>query len=283
MIIREMYLNRLIEAKDTDLIKVVTGVRRSGKSTLLLMFKDYLTKNGIQSDSIIYMNFESAMYDNIKDYKDLYEHIKGKINNKKTYLLLDEVQNVDKWEKAVNSLHVDFDIDIYITGSNAYLLSSELSTLLSGRYIEIKMYPLSFKEFLKFNNYDDNDLENKFYEYLKYGGLPAITLIKDKPDLVMSYLNDIYNTIVKKDIIDRNNIKDVALLENIIKYLVTNIGSPVSASKISAYLNSNKIVDKSNHQTIDNYLNMLEKSYIMYTMFAEQMIDKWLITQNCVY
>ena len=277
MIIREMYLNRLIEAKDTDLIKVVTGVRRSGKSTLLLMFKDYLTKNGIQSDSIIYMNFESAMYDNIKDYKDLYEYIKGKINNKKTYLLLDEVQNVDKWEKAVNSLHVDFDIDIYITGSNAYLLSSELSTLLSGRYIEIKMYPLSFKEFLKFNNYDDNDLENKFYEYLKYGGLPAITLIKDKPDLVMSYLNDIYNTIVKKDIIDRNNIKDVALLENIIKYLVTNIGSPVSASKISAYLNSNKIVDKSNHQTIDNYLNMLEKSYIMYKADRTDIRNKTLL------
>ncbi len=277
MIIREMYLNRLIEAKDTDLIKVVTGVRRSGKSTLLLMFKDYLTKNGIQSDSIIYMNFESAMYDNIKDYKDLYEYIKGKINNKKTYLLLDEVQNVDKWEKAVNSLHVDFDIDIYITGSNAYLLSSELSTLLSGRYIEIKMYPLSFKEFLKFNNYDDNDLENKFYEYLKYGGLPAITLIKDKTDLVMSYLNDIYNTIVKKDIIDRNNIKDVALLENIIKYLVTNIGSPVSASKISAYLNSNKIVDKSNHQTIDNYLNMLEKSYIMYKADRTDIRNKTLL------
>ena len=277
MIIREMYLNRLIEAKDTDLIKVVTGVRRSGKSTLLLMFKDYLTKNGIQSDSIIYMNFESAMYDNIKDYKDLYEYIKGKINNKKTYLLLDEVQNVDKWEKAVNSLHVDFDIDIYITGSNAYLLSSELSTLLSGRYIEIKMYPLSFKEFLKFNNYDDNDLENKFYEYLKYGGLPAITLIKDKTDLVMSYLNDIYNTIVKKDIIDRNNIKDVALLENIIKYLVTNIGSSVSASKISAYLNSNKIVDKSNHQTIDNYLNMLEKSYIMYKAERTDIRNKTLL------
>ena len=277
MIIREMYLNRLIEAKDTDLIKVVTGVRRSGKSTLLLMFKDYLTKNGIQGDSIIYMNFESAMYDNIKDYKDLYEYIKGKINNKKAYLLLDEVQNVDKWEKAVNSLHVDFDIDIYITGSNAYLLSSELSTLLSGRYIEIKMYPLSFKEFLKFNNYDDNDLENKFYEYLKYGGLPAITLIKDKTDLVMSYLNDIYNTIVKKDIIDRNNIKDVALLENIIKYLVTNIGSSVSASKISAYLNSNKIVDKSNHQTIDNYLNMLEKSYIMYKAERTDIRNKTLL------
>ena len=157
------------------------------------------------------------------------------------YLLLDEVQNVTAWEKAVNSFKVDFDIDIYITGSNAYLLSSELSTLLSGRYIEIKIYPLSFKEYLIFNNYDKNNLEEKFNEYLKYGGLPAITLIKDNSDLVLSYLDDIYNTIVKKDIIDRNNIKDTALLENIMRYLSNNIGSPISTTKISNYLNSNKI------------------------------------------
>ncbi len=204
MIIREIYLNRLIEAKDTEFIKVITGVRRSGKSTLLLMFKDFLLKNKITEKEIIHINFESAMYDDIKNYKDLYDYIKSKISNNKTYILLDEVQNVDKWEKAINSLNVDFDVDIYVTGSNAYLLSSELSTLLSGRYIEIKMYPLSFKEFLKFNHYDESGIEDKFYEYMKYGGLPAITLIKDKPDLVMSYLEDIYNTIVKKDIIDRN-------------------------------------------------------------------------------
>ena len=178
-------------------------------------------------------------------------------------MLLDEVQNVESWEKAINSFKVDFNIDIYITGSNAYLLSSELSTLLSGRYIEIKMYPLSFKEYLIFNNYDNLNLTDKFNEYLKYGGLPAITLIKNNNELVMSYLNDIYNTIVKKDIIDRNKIKDVALLENIIKYLAGNIGSPISSTKISDYLNSNKITN-SNHQTIDNYLNMLEKSFIIY-------------------
>lgn len=264
MIIREKYLKRMIDAKDTEFIKVITGVRRSGKSTLLLMFKDYLINEGIKEKNIIHINFESAMYDDIKNYKDLYKYVKEKINNEKIYLLLDEVQNVDSWEKAINSFKVDFNIDIYITGSNAYLLSSELSTLLSGRYIEIKMYPLSFKEFLTFNNYDNNNLDDKFNEYLKYGGLPAITLIKDNDELVLSYLNDIYNTIVKKDIIDRNNIKDTALLENIIKYLVNNIGSPISSSKISDYLNSNKIVEKSNHQTIDNYLNMLEKSFIMY-------------------
>ena len=264
MIIRDTYLKRMIDAKDTEFIKVITGVRRSGKSTLLKMFKDFLLNNGINEKDIIYINFESALYDDIKNYKDLYKCVTDQITNNKVYLLLDEVQNVESWEKAINSFKVDCDVDIYITGSNAYLLSSELSTLLSGRYIEIKIYPLSFKEYLTFNNYDENNLEEKFNEYLKYGGLPAITLIKDNSDLVLSYLNDIYNTIVKKDIIDRNNINDPALLENIIRYLSNNIGSPISATKISNYLNSNKITSNSNHQTIDNYLNMLEKSFIMY-------------------
>ncbi len=264
MIIRDNYLKKMIDAKDTEFIKIITGVRRSGKSMLLLMFRDYLLNNGTKEKNIIYINFESARYDDIKNYKDLYKYIKEHIAQGKTYLLLDEVQNIESWEKAINSFKVDFDIDIYITGSNAYLLSSELSTLLSGRYIEIKMYPLSFKEYLTFNNYDNTNLNTKFNEYLKYGGLPAITTIKNNDELVLSYLNDIYNSIVKKDIIDRNNIKDTALLENIIKYLSNNIGSPISASKISDYLNSNKIVEKSNHQTIDNYLNMLEKSFIMY-------------------
>ena len=223
------------------------------------------------------MNFESALYDDIKTYKELYIYVQSKIKKSKVYLLLDEVQNVKSWEKAINSFKIDFNIDIYITGSNAYLLSSELSTLLSGRYIEIKMYPLSFKEYLIFNNYDKENIEDKFNEYLKYGGLPAITLIKNNGDLVLSYLNDIYNTIVKKDIIDRNNIKDIALLENIIKYLVSNIGSPVSSNKISDYLNSNKIIEKSNHQTIDNYLNMLEKSYIVYKADRTDIRNKSLL------
>ena len=264
MILRNKYLNRLIEAKDTEFIKVVTGVRRSGKSTLLLMFKEYLLKNNINEKNIIHINFESAIYDDIKDYKDLYKYIKKELNAGKTYILLDEVQNVDKWEKAINSINIDFDVDIYITGSNAYLLSSELATLLSGRYVEIKMYTLSFREFLEFNNYDDTNIDDKFYEYLKFGGLPAIPHIKDKSDLVLNYLGDIYNTIVKKDIIDRNNIKDIALLENIIKYVASNIGSQISANKISDYLNSNKIVEKTNHQTIDNYLKMLENAFIIY-------------------
>ena len=274
MIIREKYLNKMIMLKDTEFIKVITGVRRSGKSTLMLMYKDYLLNNQVKEDNIIYINFESAMYDDIKNYKNLYQFVKDKIRKDKIYLLLDEVQNVESWEKAINSFKVDFDIDIYITGSNAYLLSSELSTLLSGRYIEIKMYPLSFKEFLIFNNYDDMNIEDKFNEYLKYGGLPAITLIRNNDELVLSYLNDIYNSIVKKDIIDRNNLKDTTLLENIIKYLANNIGSPISSTKISNYLNSNKIAPNCNHQTIDNYLNMLEKSYIIYKADRTDIKDK---------
>ncbi len=277
MIIREKYLNTLIDAKDTEFIKVITGVRRSGKSTLLLMYKEYLLNNNISEDRIIHINFESAIYDYIRDYKDLYEEIKNKLSQEKTYILLDEVQNVNEWEKAINSLNVDFNVDIYITGSNAYLLSSELATLLSGRYIEIKMYPLSFKEYLKFNNYDTNNIEEKFYEYLKYGGLPAITQIKDKDNLVMAYLNDIYNTIVKKDIIERNNIKDVSLLENIVKYISANIGSPISANKISDYLNSNKIVERTNHLTIDNYLKMLENAFIVYKADRSDIKSKALL------
>ena len=278
MVIRENYLNTLIDAKDTEFIKVITGVRRSGKSTLLLMFKEYLLNNNVSENQIIYINFESAMYDYIRNYKDLYEEIKNKLTKKKTYILLDEVQNVNEWEKAINSLNVDFNVDIYLTGSNAYLLSSELATLLSGRYIEIKMYPLSFKEFLKFNDYDDtNNIEEKFYEYFKYGGLPAITQIKDKNNLVMAYLSDIYNTIVKKDIIERNSIKDIALLENIVKYISSNIGSSISANKISDYLNSNKIVDKTNHQTIDNYLKMLENAFIVYKADRSDIKSKALL------
>ena len=267
MILRKNYLQKLTDAKDTEFIKVITGVRRCGKSTLLLMFKDYLLKNGIKEKNIIYINFESAMYDDIKDFKDLYKYIKNKninINNKKYYILLDEIQIVKQWEKAINSINLDFNVDVYITGSNAYLLSSELATLLSGRYVEIKIYPLSFKEFLRFSNYDKSNIEDKFYEYLKYGGLPAITQIKDKTDLIMTYLSDIYNSIVKKDVINRNLIKDIALLDNIIKYLANNVGNQISANGISNYLNSNKIVEKNKHQTIDNYLKMLENAFIFY-------------------
>ena len=268
MIKRDFYLDKLIRNMCNGEIKVITGIRRCGKSVLLFdLFKDYLLEKGVQEEQIIEFELDQRKYYKYRNPITLCEYVESIVTadkEKQFYLFIDEVQNVDSWEKAINAFKVDFDIDIYITGSNAYLLSSELSTLLSGRYIEIKMYPLSFKEYLIFNKYDENNLEDKFNEYLKYGGLPAITLIKNNDELILSYLNDIYNAIVKKDIIDRNNIKDIALLENIIKYLFSNVGSPISSNKISDYLNSNKIVQKANHQTIDNYLSMLEKSYIIY-------------------
>ena len=192
MLIREKYLNQLIAGKDLNLIKVITGVRRCGKSILLLQYKDYLMSQKILEEDIIYMNFESAKWYDIKNYQDLYNYIKGKINNKnKKYILLDEVQNVEKWEKAVNAMLVDFNSDIYITGSNAYLLSSELTTLLAGRVLTIKMYPFSFKEFINSYPFKNNeDRYEKFDKYLKYGGMPTLINMNDNEELIINYLTD---------------------------------------------------------------------------------------------
>jgi len=210
MLIRHEYLNQLISGKDLNLIKVITGVWRSGKSTLLLQYRDYLISENILDEDIIYMNFESAKWYDIKDYQDLYSYIYKKSdcgNNRKKYILLDEVQNVEKWGKAVNSLLVDINCDIYITGSNAYLLSSELTTLLARRGLTIKIYPFSLKEFIKEYPFQNN--EDKFDKYLKYGGMPMIVNMNDNEQLITNYLNDIREVVLKKDVINRNNIKDV--------------------------------------------------------------------------
>ena len=220
MLKRDIYLNQLIQSKDLNLIKVITGVRRSGKSTLLIQYKDYILSENILEKNIIYVNFESAEWYDIKNYKDLYDYIKSNIQTKdKIYILLDEVQNVDKWEKAVNSMMVDFNSDIYITGSNAYLLSSELTTLLAGRILTIKIYPFSFKEFLSEYPFQNNeDKYEKFDKYLKYGGMPMLINMKDNEQLIINYLNDIKEVVLKKDVINRNNIKDVVFLDNLIAF-----------------------------------------------------------------
>ena len=170
---RETYMKVLFEFKDKNIIKIITGIRRCGKSTMLKLFALKLIDDGVPHENIIQMNFESMKFSEVADYIDLYNEVKNRINPKgKTYLILDEVQMVTLWQKAINSIQVDFDVDIYITGSNAYLLSSELSTLLSGRYVEIKMLPLSFKEFLDFNEFQPTvSIEEKFETYLKYGGI----------------------------------------------------------------------------------------------------------------
>ena len=260
---RDIYLNKLIQFKDKPLIKVITGIRRCGKSTLLDLFEEYLLNTGIKKENIIHMNFEDLTYDEIKDYKDLNKYIKEKIlDNDKKYIILDEIQQVSNWEKAINSFLVTLNCDIYITGSNAYLLSSEISTLLSGRYVEIKMLPLSFKEYLDFNDYNTKEnLEEHFNDYLLYGGLPIVSYVHDK-SAIRNILSGVFNTVIIKDVAKRNSIRDITLLENLIRYIAQNIGSPISSRNISNYLNS--AGRKTSTETIDNYLKMLENAFVIY-------------------
>ena len=262
---RDLYLNQLIQFKDKKLIKVITGLRRSGKSTLLSLFENHLITSGVDRNHIIRMNFESFEFDEITNYKELHAYINKRIldPNKRHYILLDEVQQVSSWERVINSFFVDANVDIFITGSNAYLLSSELSTLLSGRYVEIKMQPLSFKEYLEFLDSDkEMSLPEKFNQYLEYGGLPTIVELLDNPDTIGPFLEGIYNTVLMKDVIERNGVRDAALLESILKFIAANIGSIVSTKKISDYLTSSG--RKTTSDTIDNYLKMLENAFIIY-------------------
>ena len=262
---RDLYLNQLIKFKDKKLIKVITGLRRSGKSTLLSLFENHLITSGVDRNHIIRMNFESFEFDEITNYKELHAYINKRIldPNKRHYILLDEVQQVFSWERVINSFLVDANVDIFITGSNAYLLSSELSTLLSGRYVEIKMQPLSFKEYIEFLDSDkEMNLPEKFNQYLEYGGLPTIVELLDNPDTIGPFLEGIYNTVLMKDVIERNGVRDAALLESILKFIAANIGSIVSTKKISDYLTSSG--RKTTSDTIDNYLKMLENAFIIY-------------------
>lgn len=263
MINREIYMNKLLAYKDTEFIKVITGIRRCGKSSLLKLFMEKIQEDD-KNVNVIYMNFESFKFDEISDYKDMYKKISQQINKKeKNYILLDEVQRVKEWEKAVNAITVDFNSDIYITGSNAYLLSSELSTYLAGRYIEIKVLPLSFKEYLDFTALEkEKTIEDKLIEYIKYGGMPGIILVKNEEELYENAINGIYNTVFMKDVIERNKLIDATLLEKILKFLMSNIGSSISSKKIADFLTSQGT--KTTHNTVLNYLQMLENAYIIY-------------------
>lgn len=283
MIERKKYLDKLKEGKDLNLIKVITGVRRSGKSTLLLQYKDYLISEKVPEENIIYMNFESAKWYNIKDYKDLYKQITSSKSKGKKYILLDEVQNIEKWEKAVNSLLVDIDCDIYITGSNAYLLSSELTTLLAGRVLTIKIYPFSFKEFLlEYPFQEADDKFDKFDKYLKYGGMPMIVNMKDNDQLIINYLNDINDVVLKKDVISRNNVKDLVFLDNLIKYMASVIGNLTTPNAIAEFMRESG--SNITSQTVDTYLKMLENAYFIYRVPRYELKGKQLLkTQGKYY
>ena len=283
MIIREKYLNQLIETKDLNLIKVITGVRRSGKSTLLLQFKDYLTNSGIDKDNIIYMSFESAEWYDIKNYRDLYNYIKSKYNGKKLYLLLDEVQNIEEWEKAVNSFLVDIDADIYVTGSNANLLSSELTTLLAGRVYTVQIYPLSFAEYIQIYPFKNNEDKYKMFDkYLKFGGMPMLASLNDNERLMVNYLSDIKDVVLKKDIIARNKIKDIVFLDNLLQYMSTVIGTLINPSSIAEFMKKNG--SSIDNETVDKYLKMIENAYFIYRIPRYELKGKQLLkTQGKYY
>lgn len=263
MIKRELYLKKIKKFQDKPLIKVITGMRRAGKSTLLNMLAEDLKEQGIRDEQIVRINFESMDFDVIRDYRQLYAYIKEKRIPEAMYLLLDEIQQVDSWERAINSLFMEGGVDIYITGSNANMLSSDLSTLLAGRYVEIQVFPLSFQEYLLFLPQEVRANKSEAFEnYMKYGGLPLIPSLPQENDTMEMFLAGIYNTVLMKDVIQRNAVRDPALLENIVRFLADNVGNPVSSSKVAGYLTSQG--RKTAAATVDNYLQMLTKAYIFY-------------------
>ena len=281
MIERVEYLEELKRWKDKNLIKVVTGIRRCGKSTLFELFINYLKETKIEDDQIIKINLEDADYD-FKGYKELYNYINNKLDSKKQYyIFLDEVQNVPEFQKAVDSLYIKKNVDVYITGSNAYLLSGELATLLSGRYIEIKMLPLSFKEYVSAFN-DNKNYQQLFLNYMKNGGMPGnINILKTNPNDLDKYLDGIFSTIVYKDIMARNNITDKLLLESVLKFIFDSIGSPISTKKISDTLTS-KGMSTSNH-TVENYITAFLESFLIYKAERFDVKGKNLLARDYKY
>ena len=280
MIERTQYLDELKRWKDKDLIKVVTGIRRCGKSTLFELFINYLKENNISDEQIIHINLEDADYD-FENYKELYNYINNKLDPKiQYYVFLDEVQNVTSFQKAVDSLYIKKNVDVYITGSNAYLLSGELATLLSGRYIEIKMLPLSFKEYI--TAFDDKNYQQLFLNYMRNGGMPGnISILKTNPNDIDKYLDGIFSTIVYKDIMARNNISDKMLLESVLKFIFDSIGSPISTKKISDTLTS-KGMQTSNH-TVENYITAFLESFLIYKAERFDVKGKNLLARDYKY
>jgi predicted AAA+ superfamily ATPase len=260
---RKQYLSQLIKWKDHQMVKVITGIRRSGKSTLLCsLYRDYLINNGISGDQIIMVNLESIENEHLYHYKSLYEHIVNLLRkDKMNYVIIDEIQNAFEFQRAVDSLFIKDNVDLYITGSNAYMLSGELATLLSGRYITIEILPLSFSEFVDSYN-SEKTIEAMYREYLRYGGFPYITQLLNDEKQTMQYLEGIYNTILKKDVISRNKVADIFVLEDVIRFVFDNIGNIVSSKKISDTLTSNG--RKVSRPTVDTYLNYLINGYAVY-------------------
>lgn len=274
MIKRKFYLEKIVKLIDTEDIKVITGVRRCGKTVLLKQIIDELENRGIASENIIYMSFESSKYKNIRNDNDLDEFIFSKTNNLngKIYLLFDEIQKVKNWEVSLNSYRVDLECDIYITGSNSQLLSGELATLISGRYISINMLPFSFKELIQYYDemHENIDEIKLFEQYLSYGGFPG--LLNYENEEKEKYLYDLYSTIVLNDILYKNKVKDLDLLERLMEFMISNIGQLFSANSISKYIkNENR---KTTPHTIINYMDYARNAFIFYQIKRENIKQK---------
>ena len=265
MIARTRYFNKIEPFIGKPMIKVISGLRRCGKSTFMKMLIDHLIKKGTAENNIVYISMELMEFEFINDYKALYKHVKKVLpkNSKKKYLFVDEVQEIPSWEKAVNSIFAENLADIYITGSNSRLFSSEFATLLTGRYIEIPMFALGFNEFLQFRG-TANEKEKEFELYLKYGGLPGIHNLNFEDEIVFQYINSIFNTILLKDIVARFSIRDISLLEKITAFVFDNCGSITSSKKIADYLNSQHI--KTGVDTVQNYISYLRDAHLVYKM-----------------
>lgn len=285
MIKRELYLNQIRRLIDKDPIKIITGVRRSGKTYLLKSIQEELKNRGISAENIFLISFESMKYNKIENFKqldeyiiDLTKNVKGKI-----YLLFDEIQNVENWEKSINAYRVDLDCDIYITGSNSELLSGEMATLISGRYYQINIYPFSFVEFLQYKNEmektEDYNLEDAFKEYIEYGGMPPIQQVtaEDK----YSYLGDIYNTILLKDIVTRHNIRNTDMLNRILNYVIMNIGKNFSATNIAKYMKHEK--RRISKDTILDYLLYSKNACFIHQAPREDIKGKKVLKHNEKY
>lgn len=263
LIKRKEYLKQLINWRDKKVIKVITGVRRCGKSTLMDLYKSCLLEQGVANEQIISINFEDYDYIDLLEPRNFYAYVKERIlsDGRMTYCFFDEIQNVKDFERVVDSLYIKLNVDIYITGSNAYMLSSELATLLSGRYVEIKMLPLSFKEYVEASG-DERELARKYRSYIETSSFPYVLDMKQDARVIREYLNGIYNTIVVKDITQRNKFPDTMMLESVLRFAYDNIGNILSTKKIADTMTSDG--RKIDTKTVEKYLNALMESYMLY-------------------
>ena len=262
LIKRKEYLDKLISLKDKKIIKIITGVRRCGKSTLMEIFKDYLLQNGVNKKNIIAINFEDYDFYELREPNKLYAYIKSKLDDKKqNYIFLDEIQHVKDFPMIVDSLFIKNNVDIYITGSNAYMLSSEIATLISGRYIEISMLPLSFAEYVESTG-DKKELSRKYIDYIENSSFPYTLELRDQVNEIKSYLDGIYNTVVVKDIATRNKISDISMLESVTRFMFDNIGNPLSMKKIADTMTSDG--RKTDVKTVEKFISGLTESFILY-------------------